>query len=272
MDTVCSTRWFLSTAAHGAAYCRQRTGAGRQHSLASVCCNVARMDLEREKPLGERAYEAIKHMIVVGELAPDQAVPESVLAKQLGISRSPVKAALTRLQQEGLVVAEAWKVPLVAPLNGKYVDDVYQLRRALDTLCAEQSIKLIPEEEVAAFELELTALEDEVARGELDNVREANFHFHELLITHCGNDLLRTMMSRLQDHLERVRHASPGDDDDWLAIEYDWLKKEIGAVRVRDSDELVRLLTAHLDAFRTRILAVWPDRESTATTGLVTSR
>ncbi|BCW42654.1 putative HTH-type transcriptional regulator YdhC (plasmid) [Arthrobacter sp. StoSoilB3] len=218
----------------------------------------AMYDVGRE-PLGEQAYRAIKQMIISGELAPGEEVPESVLAKRLGISRSPVRAALTRLRDDGLLVAEAWKVPRVAALDRKYVDNVYQLRKALDTLCAEQSIDNVPDSEIADFQELLKQLDPQVRAGRLEGVREANFKFHSLLITYADNALLKTTVARFQDHLLRVRNASSRDDDGWLLLEYEFLQKEAEALATRDSAGLVSVLRNHLEYFRERIVTTWPE-------------
>lgn len=124
-------------------------------------------EVEKNIPLGERAYYVIKAMIIRAELAPGQLVPESVLAKQLGISRSPVKAALTRLQEDGLLTGEAWKVPTVVPLDLKYVDNVYQVRKALETQCALQAIDTIPTSKVEEFAGMLDRAEIELRDGDV---------------------------------------------------------------------------------------------------------
>lgn len=221
-------------------------------------------DFSRES-LGNRAYRAIKELIVTGELPPGEEVPETVLAKRLGISRSPVKAALTRLQDDGLVTAEAWKIPRVVPLDRKYVTNVYQLRRALDTLCAEQSVPRIPAAEIDSFEAELDKVGAQVEQGVVEPVRFANFHFHDLLIKYSDNELLQAAVERLQDHLARVRNASPRDNDEWLRLEYAMLRDEIAAVRARDPERLVQLLRTHLDRFREQIVVAWPAGDGTGT-------
>ena len=77
--------------------------------------------LDRASPLADRAYAAIKQMVIANELAPGQLLTESGLAQPLGISRSPVRAALARLQEEGFIETEPWKGPRVAALDAKYV-------------------------------------------------------------------------------------------------------------------------------------------------------
>jgi DNA-binding GntR family transcriptional regulator len=207
-------------------------------------------EVERNIPLGERVYDIIKKMITDGELSPNQEVPESVLAKQLGVSRSPVKAALTRLQEDGLVVGEAWKVPHVAPLDAKYISNAYQVRKALDSQCALQAIGNIP----AAQLDELGALLDKAKKAmEADDpstIRDAFFFLQDMLREYCDNDLLRSMQGKLHDHLTRIRKAIHSTNEgEWLKIEYWMLKDQHEALRSRDSGRLVAALNNQHDQF-----------------------
>jgi DNA-binding GntR family transcriptional regulator len=215
--------------------------------------------------LGDRAYRVIKDMIITRQLEPGAAVPESVLAKTLGISRSPIKAALTRLQQDGLVVGEAWKVPHVAPLDAKYVDNVYQVRRSLEALCARQSIDLLPDEAIARFGKQLDSAGKKLEAGSLTEIREAHYSFNEMIAHYSDNELLQTLVAGLQDHLARIRQAGPEDDAVWLTKQYGFLSDKLDAMKKRDADALVAAVTAHLDAFRDRVFAAFDEAAPTAT-------
>lgn len=216
------------------------------------------MEVERNIPLGERVYDVIKKMIVDGELQPNEQVPESVLAKRLGVSRSPVKAALTRLQGDGLVVAEAWKVPLVAPLDAKYITNAYQVRKALDAQCALQAIGNIPVDQIDAFADLL-----EQARLAMDSddpglVRDAFFLFQNMLVDHCDNDLLRGMQMILRDHLARIRNAVHSNKDgEWLRMEYWMLKDLLEALRARDAGRIVATVNNQHDQFVRWLFKTW---------------
>ncbi|WP_322092536.1 GntR family transcriptional regulator [Paraburkholderia bannensis] len=220
-------------------------------------------DIEKNVPLEKQAYVAIKRMVIEGELAPNQPVPESVLAKKLGISRSPVKAALTRLMEDGFVIGEAWKVPYVSPVDEKYIDDVYQLRKALETQCAVQALNRIPSSEIEEFAAVLANIQPDIEAGRYSPVRDAFFHFQDILLRNCDNELLTMMLGKLRDHIERVRYASRSiDDSEFHHREYWILKDELDAMRARDTDRLSRILADHTDAFRVWIVDQWKLRRA----------
>jgi len=226
--------------------------------LTPVAGNVpiVKEAFERES-LGDRAYRVIKDMIITRELEPSAAVPESVLAKSLGISRSPIKAALTRLHKDGLVVGEAWKVPRVAPLDAKYVTNVYEVRRQLESLAATLSLTHLTNDEIADFKREVAAARKQMKAGSLEEIRAAHFTFNTLIADHCDNELLQVMVQGLQDHLARVRAAGPEDDLAWLNRQAEFLHEKARALEARDPERLVAAVTEHLDAFCERVLDAW---------------
>ncbi|PZU85479.1 MAG: hypothetical protein DI528_11980 [Shinella sp.] len=215
-------------------------------------------EIERNIPLGERVYDLIKKMITDGELEPSQAVPESVLAKRLGVSRSPVKAALTRLQEDGLVVGEAWKKPHVAPLDRRYVNNAYQVRKALDAQCAIQAIGNIPPARIEEYAKMLDEAKVGLETNDPSRVRDAFFFFQQLLQDYCDNDLLRGMQGKLHDHLTRIRNAiHKSDDGEWLKMEYWMLREQLDALRARDASRLVTTLNNQHDQFVRWLFSNW---------------
>lgn len=214
--------------------------------------------VEKNIPLGQRAYSAIKGMIIKGDLSPNQPVPESVLAKELEISRSPVKAALTRLQEDGFVVAEAWKVPLVAPLDEKYIHNVYQIRMALEAQCALSSAKAIPDGEIEKLARKLEGIGYPAAAEDSPKVFEVFLQMQRLIREYCDNDLLRIMTGKMDDHLERIRNASLHEEIyGFMEADLQMLRGAVAALRRRDAHELARVITDNLEKFRVWILERW---------------
>lgn len=214
--------------------------------------------VEKNIPLAQRAYDAIKQMIISGELGPHQPVPESVLAKELDISRSPVKAALTRLQEDGFVIAEAWKKPYVVPLDTKYIDNVYQIRQALEAQCALCAIDAIPLAEIDALNKRLDAIGDAATVGHASQVYDALLHMQRLIRQYCDNDLLNIMVGKMDDHLERVRRASRREDvDEFAPQDFQMLRIAVETLRRRDAQSLATAIRDNLEQFRAWIISRW---------------
>lgn len=101
-------------------------------------CNMGLKSLKKEPSLAEKAYTAIKEAIISNELTPGTALAEETLAAHLGISRTPIRTALQRLQLEGVVTSSGKKL-IVAEVTGQDVRDIDAVRTQLEPL----SIQLI---------------------------------------------------------------------------------------------------------------------------------
>lgn len=88
----------------------------------------------------------------------------------------------------------AWKVPAVAPLDTKYIDNVYQVRKALDAQCALQSIDRIPNRPIEELAARLDSAKARIEAGSPDSVRDIFEFFQAMLRDHCDNELLKVMV------------------------------------------------------------------------------
>jgi DNA-binding GntR family transcriptional regulator len=224
--------------------------------------------LDRASPLAERAYEAIKTLIVNNDLEPGRLLTESGLAELLGISRSPVRAALARLQEEGFLKTEPWKGPRVAPLDGTHVRNLYEVRAALETLCARRSASRIPEAEVERLVEAVRAAEPAIRSGEQRDLDALDRSMHELMIEHCDNELLQLMVRRLQDHLNRVRTATGAAMHMYGVVEFEELDKIVAAMVARDPDQLATALEEHANSYAARIFE-WFEKSELGRSGRV---
>jgi DNA-binding GntR family transcriptional regulator len=217
--------------------------------------------LDRASPLAERAYEAIKQMVVTNEMPPGHLLTESGLGGLLGISRSPVRAALARLQEEGFLETEPWKGPRVAPLDAKYVQNIYQVRTALETLCARLSATRIPDADVKRLADAVRDVAPAIRSGEARDLDALDRGMHALIIDNCDNELLRIMVSRLQDHLERVRNATGAALHMYRQIEFDELEQIVSAMANRDADGLAAALERHVENYAARMLELFENSD-----------
>src|SRR5690606_28814202 len=110
--------------------------------------NAVTIKIYRSDSLSEQAYLALKAMIVQLELPPGKNFSENELAEKLGISRSPVRAALARLQEDGFIETSGRVGLKTTDIDSRYVRNIYEIRAVLEGLCARKSAKLIPDEEI----------------------------------------------------------------------------------------------------------------------------
>lgn len=152
--------------------------------------------------LRDDIYAHIRGVIIHGGLAPGQRLQDKEIALALGVSRTPVREAIRRLQDEGLVVAEASRWTKVAPVTSDTADQLYPIIGALErlavTLGSWDHSRL---EELSAANQRLA---DAVAAGDQVTASQADAQFHQLLTQASGNPHLHTLTKDLKVHIHRV--------------------------------------------------------------------
>lgn len=169
--------------------------------------NGARAAPARRTSRSREAYEALRHAIVSADIPAGEVVNEGEWAERLGMSRTPIREALSRLVQEGLVERVPNRGTFVREASLEDLRDIYQLRTVLESLAAEEAVDRLTEAEIleteAAWATLARSLEDGVTPdyetvGRLDNA------FHMMIVSHCTNRRLREIMQGL--NLEVLRY------------------------------------------------------------------
>lgn len=198
------------------------------------------------RPLPVRVYEVVRDMIVDGQLEPDTKLVQEQLADQLGVSRTPVRDALSRLTNEGLVTWVPGSGYLVNDLTQQDVVQVYQVRQSLELL----GLRLACGRHDPAHLAHLRAMVEEMASERPDaSARhfELNRRFHHAMIEPCGNELLLQMIDNLWDHPVNRRitrsYVHDAAQVDRMVAEH---RELIDAAAARDVDRLLALATEHM--------------------------
>jgi len=198
------------------------------------------------RPLPVRVYEVVRDMIVEGELEPDTKLVQEQLAEQLGVSRTPVRDALSRLTNEGLVTWLPGSGYLVNDLTQQDVVQVYQVRESLESL----GLRLACGRHTPTDLARLNALIEEMADadpGAAGRQFELNRRFHYALIEPCGNQLLLQMIDSLWDRpVSRRITRSYVHDPAQVARMVDEHRQLLAAAAGNDCDRLLELAGAHM--------------------------
>ena len=157
----------------------------------------------------ESAYKQIKERILNNEYQPGFQAMEPEVAKQLGMSRTPVREALIRLANEGLVEIIPRRGMRVVPLSVSDMKEIYQLLTALESMAAEVLAKRnLPVEELAPMEDAVKHLNEALEKDDLDAWAVADEQFHRSLLELCGNQRLASMAATVYDQAYRARMIS----------------------------------------------------------------
>lgn len=154
--------------------------------------------------LKERAYSEIKQRIVDGVFAPSTFLSERQLAGQLDMSKTPVRAALDRLEQEGLVSTSPQQGVIVRDLSVHEIADLYEMRAALETYTVRAIAGRVTEEQKRLVQENLRAQQKACPKGDVQTVVTLDAAFHMLLCSFLGNDEMVRVMSQLRDKVFRV--------------------------------------------------------------------
>lgn len=143
------------------------------------------------------AAEMIRQAIVDGRLAPGQRLTEERLARELGISRTPVREALKVLQSEGLVDAAPNRSATVRAYEREDLEDMYQLRALLEGAAARRAAGRLTDEQVLALRASCERFEAMSAEGDLRELVRENFVFHNTIIEAAGSARLAGMVRQV---------------------------------------------------------------------------
>lgn len=166
--------------------------------------------LENYMPLREVVFDALREAIISGHLKPGERMMEVQLAEEMGVSRTPVREAIRKLELEGFVVMIPRKGAYVAGISLKDIADVFEIRASLESLAAGLAAERITEEELEKLERALVAVSNSAEDTTLAALVEGDTGFHDIIYQASRNTRLVQIINNLQEQLQRFRTASLG--------------------------------------------------------------
>ena len=164
--------------------------------------------LDAYKPLREVVCDALRAAIQSGALPPGERLMEIPLAEELGVSRTPIREAIRKLEQEGFVVMLPRRGTYVADITLKDISQVFEIRSALEELAAGLAAERITPEEVEELERMIVMINDHIESGNFTEIVEADINFHEVLYNASRNDRLTEIIHNLREQTFRFRSVS----------------------------------------------------------------
>ncbi|HEX6516716.1 MAG TPA: GntR family transcriptional regulator [Nocardioidaceae bacterium] len=202
--------------------------------------------------------DRLREAIMRGTLEPGTQLGETDLARQLGVSRGPLREAMQRLVQEGLLRSERHRGLFVIELDEAGIRDVYRTRRVVERAAGE----LILSRDVDQVAARLAEVHDEMRQaaeaGDRDALVEADLDFHEAFVEESGSIRL-VRMSRTLLVETRMCLSAMADTYEFpheVAEEHGAI---VDAIRARDQDRLFRLLDDHMDDALNRLTTAYAE-------------
>ncbi|WP_025728204.1 GntR family transcriptional regulator [Atopobacter phocae] len=206
---------------------------------------VKLINLNQNKPLYENIYEGLRTAIIKGVIPMGVRINEKVYAKELNVSRTPIRVALHRLQDEGIVKHVPNFGIMVTRVTEKDVDEIYQIRVALDILASVNAAKAMTKERAEQMDHLLSQAEEAQSHGEVQRVIDLSKDFNTMIYKFADMPHLESIQTKLHDYLTRFRDISlMSDDRRQLAIEEHRLI--FNFMRHKNFDALEKMITSHL--------------------------
>ncbi len=189
----------------------------------------------------EAVYVEVRQLILQGILAPGGTLSQEALATRLGLSITPLREALRRLESEGLIELRAHRTMTVPLLTREDLNEVYAVRRQLDPFAAGAAAKQATDEQIAAIAAAAAVRTAPDLYAEL----LANRAFHRAIYTAAGNRVLTEILDRLWNRSDRYRLIVLRDRVFHVTALYEH-GQIAAAIQSRDARQAARLMAAHV--------------------------
>lgn len=155
------------------------------------------------------AYQQIKKQIIVGELAPESPIVEEHLAKDLSISRTPLREALQRLEIEDLVLRKRNGRLKVAPITIQEVEEIFTIRSLLEGIVVKEAAKNSKKEDIKQLKRTMKWFKEAISSGDFEEIIYFGGQFHAHIYEMSGNKTAVKLLYQLNDHILRYRRFVP---------------------------------------------------------------
>jgi DNA-binding GntR family transcriptional regulator len=199
--------------------------------------------LERPSSLREQIYQRLRTAIFEGELAPGTPVIEAEVAATLGVSRTPVREALRRLESEGMLEPRGARGTVVRGLEREEVECIFDVREALETIAAQRASRKMNERDYAELERLLERMKRHVE--DPTELERLDTQFHERILAHADGKRLKKMLGDLRADILLWRYIALSTPQ----RRHDVVEEHaamVEAMRSRDEAAVARATSQHI--------------------------
>lgn len=202
-------------------------------------------NIDEYLPLRDVVFNTLRRAIITGEFAPGERLMEITLANRLGVSRTPVREAIRKLELEGLVTMIPRKGAQVAKITEKNLRDVIEIRCVLEEFAASLACERITEEEKAEMEQLHQQFVQSAKTHDILDIVEKDEQFHDAIFRATKNDRLITIINNLREQFYRYRmeYVKDIEQHSILVKEHEEL---MTAIFQKDSETAKQIMRTHL--------------------------
>lgn len=208
--------------------------------------NDLKVNMNEYLPLRDVVFNTLREAILKGELAPGERLMEIQLAERLGVSRTPIREAIRKLELEGLVLMIPRKGAEVAKISEKSLRDVLEVRRSLEELAIELACQRMSEEEIRQLDETQKAFVEAIDSGDAMRIAETDEAYHTIIYQGTGNIRLVQILNNLREQMYRYRleYIKDADKRQVLLLEHEHILK---ALRLHHVQEAKVAMREHID-------------------------
>ena len=215
------------------------------------------ISIQRSQSLQEQVYQALKQIILKGDLASGERVVETKLAKQLQVSRTPIREAIGQLKREKLIVSRSNGGFRVATLSVTDAVQLYDCRIALEQLSISDACKQITAKQLKQLE-KYVLLAEKLIGSQSDKsdslkLLEVDYQFHHLIAESSGNQWLLTLLEKVFDQMRLLRVYTTRHNPQVLEIRLEH-RQIYDAIASQDPDFAQTTIREHLTASKNRVV------------------
>lgn len=163
-------------------------------------------DIQSHRPLREIVYEELRSLILTGKIKPGTRMMEIELAEDMGVSRTPIREAIRKLEKEGLVVIEPRKGAYASEVSVKDMEDILEVRANLEGLAAYLAAERMTDAEKTALDEIKEKFQQAVDEGNMAEMISNDTKFHHMIVESSRNNHLIHMVEQLQELVLRFRY------------------------------------------------------------------
>ncbi|MGI6486349.1 MAG: GntR family transcriptional regulator [Tepidanaerobacteraceae bacterium] len=209
--------------------------------------------LNNYKPLRDLVFEALREAILSGKIKPGERLMEIQLAEEMGVSRTPVREAIRKLELEGFVVMIPRKGAYVAGMSLKEAADVFEIRASLEGLAAALAAERITDDEIETMENILKEISSAVKDKDVKEVIKKDAELHNVLFAATRNSQLAQIICNLKEKIDRFRLQSFSNPSRMKNIVKEH-RKIVDAIKARDADNAEQLAREHIEKVEINVM------------------
>ena len=225
--------------------------------------------IQRSKSLREQVYQALRQIILAGDIASGERIVETKLAKQLNVSRTPIREAIGQLQREKLIVSNPNGGFRVATMSIKDAIQLYDCRIALEQVSVKGACELVNSQNLEQLEQYVVSAEklaeSNTGKANSFELLELDYQFHHLIAEISDNQWLLALLEQVFDKMALLRVQTTQHNPQVLEIRLEH-RQIFEAIANRNADLAKKSIEQHLTASKARVVGEMEIMNSQETT------